>query len=189
MTAASFLVRAFAMAPADQVAGRRGPRAWLALVATLAAFAALAARGGANSNGATLDWELDGPEWVDPVLVAAAVGLGLVAMLLWAARRPLVVTLALAVLPCLFGAAALALVVKHRSGRVSESELRAVGHLTTKSGIRDHLGAPAGHGTRTTAAGPTGCLVYIGDAPHRDDVSNQRYFCFKGERLVWRGSW
>ena len=107
------------------------------------------------------------PRVADPTLLILGLGLGAIAMALWAARRRAAVGAALALLPAVIGAGAAAVVVKRTSGRITGDEARAAARDTTKSALRARLGAPAGHGEATLREGTADCLVYVGDSPNR----------------------
>ena len=124
--------------------------------------------------------------WADPTLLIVALGLGAIAMALWAARRRAAVGAALVLLPALIGAGAAAVVVKRTAGRITTDEARAAARDTTKSALRARLGAPAGHGEATLREGTADCLVYVGDSPNRWGVTRQYLFCFRGGRVVAR---
>ena len=190
MAATVRFARALSTAPADRARGRRGPRAPLALLATVAALGLLLMRGethgGASNGRGTYDYRLDGPVWADPTLLILGLGLGAIAMALWAARRRAAVGAALALLPAVIGAGAAAVVVKRTAGRITGDEARAAARDTTKSALRARLGAPAGHGEATLREGTADCLVYVGDSPNRWGVPPQYVFCFRGGRVVAR---
>ena len=80
---------ALGTAPADRARGRRGPRGALALVATVAGLGLLMMRfettGGGGDGRGTFDYWLNGPVWADPALLILGLGLGAIAMALWAA--------------------------------------------------------------------------------------------------------
>jgi hypothetical protein len=193
MAVAPRFARARGTAPADRARGRRGPRAPLALLATVAALGLLLMRVEANGSGEharrTYDYRLDGPVWADPTLLILGLGLGAIAMALWAARRRAAVGAALVLLPAVIGAGAAAVVVKRTAGRVAGDEARAAARDTTKSAVRERLGAPAGHGEATLGEGTADCLVYVGDSPARWGEPPQHMFCFRDGRVVARETW
>jgi hypothetical protein len=75
-------------APADRAAGKRGPRAVPAGIVAIGALVALMFTQGEG-----------GPAWTRFAFVAAAAGLVAAAVLLWTARRPLTLALAIALIP------------------------------------------------------------------------------------------
>jgi hypothetical protein len=182
------LARAFGTAPADRAPWRRGPRALLALVATLAVLAGLLARrepSGSTGN-ANRSWEYreDGPIWVDPVLLAIIAALVVTALALWAARRPLAVGLAVGLLPLLIAGGVTSTVIKNNAGRVSPAEVKAAARLSDEAQVRAVLGPPAGHGAMTGRTGRADCLLYLGDAVSRGGWRPQHLFCFREGRLI-----
>ena len=191
MAATVRFARALGTAPADRARRRRGPRAPLALLATVAALALLLMRvegqgGGSSGRRLTYDYRLDGPVWADPTLLILGLGLGAIAMALWAARRRAAVGAALVLLPALIGAGTVAVVVKRTAGRITTDEARAAARDTTQSALRTRLGAPAGHAEATLREGTADCLVYVGDSPNRWGDTPQYLFCFRGGRVVAR---
>ncbi|HMJ94665.1 MAG TPA: hypothetical protein VK486_02375 [Thermoleophilaceae bacterium] len=179
-----------ATAPADRARGRRGPRAPLAVLATIGALGLLLMRvettGGGGDGRGSFDYRLDGPVWADPALLVLALALAAIAMALWAARRRAAVGAALVLLPAVIGAGVATVVVKRSAGRIGKDEARAAARDTTKSAVRERLGAPAGHGEATLAAGTADCLVYLGDSPDRWGEPPQHMFCSRDGRVVAR---
>jgi hypothetical protein len=180
-------------APADRARGRRGPRAPLAALAILGGLGLLLMRvetTGAGGDGRrSYDYRLDGPVWADPTLLVLGLGLGAIAMALWAARRRPAVGAALLLLPAVIGAGAATVVVKRSAGRIGADEARAAQRDTTKSAVRERLGAPAGHGEATFREGTADCLVYLGDSPGRWGEPPQYMFCSRDGRVVVRRTW
>ena len=181
---------ALGTAPADRARGRRGPRAPLALLATVAGVGLLLMRaethGGGGDGRRTFEYRLDGPVWADPALLILGLGLGAIAMALWAARRRAAVGAALVLLAVVIGAGVATAVVKRNAGRIGADEARAAARDTTKSALRERLGAPAGHGQVTLGGGTADCLVYLGDSPGRWGEPPQHMFCFRDGRVVAR---
>jgi hypothetical protein len=193
MATALRIARALDTAPADRARGRRGPRAPLALLATVGGLGLLLMRVETNGvrehAGRTFDYRLDGPAWADPALLILALGLGALAMALWAAHRRAAVGAALVLLPVVIGAGAATVVVKRTAGRIGGEEARAATRDTTKSALREGLGAPAGHGEATLRDGTADCLVYLGNSPARSGEAPQYMFCFRDGRVVARETW
>ena len=193
MAATPQLARALGTAPADRARGHRGPRAPLALLATVGGLGLLFMRGETHGSGEyarrSFDYRLDGPVWADPALLILGLGLIAIAMALWAVRRRAVVGAALVLLPVAIGAGAATVVVKRTSGRIGKGEARAAARDATKSALRDHLGAPAGHGETTLRDGTADCLVYIGNSPARWGEPPQYMYCFLDGRVVARQTW
>jgi hypothetical protein len=186
---------ALGTAPADRARGRRGPRAPLALVATVAGLGLLMMRveteggGGGGGGRGTFEYRLDGPVWADPALLILGLGLGAIAMALWAARRRAAVNAALVLLAVVIGAGVATVVVKRNAGRIGTDEARAAARDTTKSAVRGRLGAPAGHGQVTLRGTTADCLVYLGDSPGRWGEPPRHMFCFRDGRVVARRTW
>ena len=193
MAAAPQCARALSTAPADRAPGRRGARAPLALLATVGALGLLLMRGESHGGGQhasrTFDFRLDGPAWADPALLILGLGLGAIALALWAARRRAAVGAALVLLPAVLGAGVATVVVKRSAGRIGEEEARAAARDTTQSALRERLGAPAGHAEATLGEGSADCLVYLGDSPDRSGEHPQYMFCFRDGRVVARETW
>ena len=193
MAATPQFAQALGTAPADRARGRHGPRAPLALLATLGCLGLLLMRvethGAGEHARRTFDYRLDGPVWADPVLLILGLGLGAIAMALWAARRRAVVGAALVLLPVVIGAGAATVVVKRNAGRIGKDEARAAARDTTKSALRERLGAPAGHAEATLGEGTADCLVYIGDSPARWGEPPQYMYCYRDGRVVATETW
>ena len=182
--------RALGTAPADRARGRRGPRAPLALVATVGAIGLLFMRfeetGGLGDGRRSFEYRLDGPVWADPALLILALGLVAIAMALWAARGRAAVAAVLVLLPVVIGAGVATVVVKRNAGRIGADEARAAARDTTKSALRERLGAPAGHGEATLREGTADCLVYVSDSLDRWGEHPKHQFCFQNGRVVAR---
>ena len=179
----------FAEAPADRPPFRRGPRAALAWMSGAAAVVALVARdwgteGSTGDERRTLDYVMDGPEWVGPTLLAAAAAFLLAALLLWAARGTVGAFVGVALLACAATATVTAIWVRAGSGTAPRAELRAATDLPNEDDLRSALGAPAGHGTLSGRGGPATCLVYYQAESRDDSIRTQHFFCFRDGRLV-----
>lgn len=185
--------RALGTAPADRARGRRGPRAPLALLATVGALGLLLMRveasGGGSRAGQSYEYQLDGPVWADPALLILGLGLFAVAMALWAARQRAAVAAALVLLPAMIAVGTATVVVKRTAGRIGAEEARFAARDTTKSALRERLGAPAGHGEATLREGTADCLIYVSDSPDRSGLHPRHRFCFRDGRVVARDTW
>ncbi len=194
MSATLRFARGLGTAPADRARGRRGPRAPLSVLAVLGGLGLLLMRvetsgGGQPTGRLTYDYRLDGPVWADPTLLILGLGLGAIAMALWAARARAAVAAALMLFPAVICAGAAVVVVKQTAGRISADEARAATRDTTKSALRERLGAPAGHAEATLREGTADCLVYVGDSPDRSGLASKHLFCFRDGRVVARETW
>ena len=134
------------------------------------------AQGGGSAGRLTYDYRLDGPVWADPTLLIVGLGLGAIAMALWAARGRAAVGAALVLLPAVIGAGAAAVVVKRTAGRITGDEARAAARDTTKSALRagwERLPATGrrrlGRGRRT--AWSTSATHRLVGASHRSTCS------------------
>ena len=179
-------------APADRPAWRRGIRAPLAFLAVIGAFwAALNFRQFADeiwagtSNEPTIDFHLNGPGWVPPAFHVAFGLLALAALLLWVARRPIVLSAGLVALVVGLGAVIGAVVARHNSGRVTGDELYSLPHGTPREAVDEQLGSPAGHGSARLHGEKLDCLIYVNTTARWVGQRNVG-FCFRDGRLVYR---
>jgi hypothetical protein len=183
-------------APADRVAGTRGPRAKLAGVVAIAALLALAFSSGAEE-----------PDWTRFVFVAAAAALVAAAVLLWTARRAPALALgaALVVVAVAGGVAANAARerVQHEADRwggavfrfeqrgrvLTDAQAEAVPAGATKAELTERLGIPAGSGVqRLVGERDMRCLAYRTDKPER--TGQLLYaFCFRDGRYAALRQW
>ena len=185
------LTKGLAVAPADRAAGRRGTRGPLTFIAVVAALGLLVMRSEQSGSGqtarVTYEYRLDGPAWADPVILGLALGVVALALALWAARSRPVVVVSLVLLPCALGAGVAVVLAKRTSGRIEPEEVRGAKAVSTKSELRDLLGAPAGHGDATLRQGRADCLVYVGARKDRFGDRPNHFFCFRDGRLTaWR---
>jgi hypothetical protein len=183
-------------APADRVAGTRGPRALpAAVVATGALVALLFTR------------DEGGPEWTRFAFVAAAACLVAAAVLLWIARRPLTLVLAVALIPLAVTGVVVASAARDRElqerekwggavfryedrGRiVTGAQAEAVPEGATKAELTARLGVPAGSGVqRLFGERDMRCLAYRTGKPERTGQSLHA-FCFRDGRYVALRRW
>lgn len=177
-------------APADRAAGRRGFRGLLAVVATFGALVPLWNHGPDESpregfGRRTYEYELDGPWWIDPALVASAIALVIAALLLWAARRRLTFALGLVLAPLAAGVTAGAVVERKTVGRVTPADARFARSLDSEAEVRATLGAPAGHGSMQGPGLSADCIVYVRDRP-AFGLQVDYLFCSRDGRVVGR---
>jgi hypothetical protein len=187
---------ALLLAPADRPAGRRGMRGPIAATVAIAALPALIfARAG------------DEPSWGRPVWLAAAAALIAGAILLWTARRPVMLGAALALVLVALSAA----VVTERIGqhekheaekwggfagddvhsgpRLSRAEADAVPKDLTRAQLVARLGTPGGRGIQRVYDEPDlPCLLYRTDRPGRNRFATHA-FCFSDGRYVALREW
>jgi hypothetical protein len=184
------------LAPADRVAGTRGPRAKLAGLAAVAALLPLA------FSSVSTD-----PEWARFAFGVAAAALVGAALVLWIARRRSVVALGVAL--CVLGAAVAAYAQVERAERGRESDrwggavfrheergriltgaqAGAVPEGITKAELTARLGVPAGSGVqRVLGDRDLRCLAYRTGKPER---AGQRLhaFCFRDGRYAALRRW
>ena len=163
------------------------------MVAVVAALAALLVRGEGNGSGdrgrTTIDYRLNGPEWIDPALLAAAGLLVILALVLWAARPPWVALLGIVLLPSVIAGSVFAVVLKRTAGRASAAEFRSVPRDASEDEVRAALGPVAGHGVLRTPAGSSDCLLWESERVTRHGSRAQHFFCFRDGRLVAREIW
>jgi hypothetical protein len=89
-------------------------------------------------------------------------------------------------IPVALSAAVVTIAVRVTEGRIATAEARAVAIGTPEGVVRDRLGPPAGHGSRSRRGERLPCLVYLGDR----DVDGLRVriaLCFRDGRLAVRG--
>jgi hypothetical protein len=183
-------------APADRAAGARGPRAVPAAIVAIGAFVALMFTQGEG-----------GPAWVRFAFVAAALCLAASAVLLWIARRPLTLALAVTLIPLAVTVIVVASAARDREleerdrwggadfrfedrGRiVTDAQAEAVPEGATKAELTARLGVPAGSGVqRLTGERGMRCLAYrTGEG--RGAGAALHAFCFRDGRYVALRRW
>jgi hypothetical protein len=183
-------------APADRVAGTRGPRAVPAGVVAIGALVALML---ARGEG--------GPAWTRFAFVAAAAGLVVAAVLLWIARRPLALAIAVALIPLAVAGVVVASTARDRElherdkwggavlryedrGRIlTDAQAEAVPEGITKDELTARLGVPAGSGVqRLFGERDMRCLAYRTGKPERAGQLLHA-FCFRDGRYVALRRW
>jgi hypothetical protein len=178
-------------APADRIGGRRGWRGRLAVLAVLGALVTLvlsrATESGSWSGGGwAVEYSADGPSWTGPTLVAATIALVLAALLLWVARSPALLGVALALAAVAVAGAVVARGERHGAGRVTRAQARAVQLGTPEGDVTAALGAPWGHGTMRRRAGEQlDCLMYRNASAEAHGPGDYA-FCFRDGRLAVR---
>jgi hypothetical protein len=177
-------------APADRPPWRKGIRAPLAFLAVIGAFwAALNFQTDGDEifgfRSAAIHYTLDGPGWVHWAFVLACPALLAAAVLLWIARRPATVALALLLFAVSLASVIGAVVARHHSGRVERAELDAVRTGASRSTVDQRLGWPAGHGHARVDGEELDCLIYVNTSA-RWYRGQHLGLCFRDGRVVYR---
>lgn len=157
-----------APAPADRAPGDRGARGRAAAVLVVAAVLALLATRFHGTNGSgesigrwNISYSYENSDWSSRGLEVAVLGLVSAGMLLWLARRRLLVVLAAALAAVGIGALVWAIAVGDHNKRVSSVSYRAVALGTSESALTARFGSPmTSDATATRGEVSIGCLVY-----------------------------
>lgn len=178
-------------APADLVRGRRGWRGFVAAAALAAAV--LAGSGipyrprGETGDGRTwIDYSLDGPDWTRLALWLAAAVLLVAAIAIWAARRPLLLAVGLAMLAVGVAGAVGAHAARAGSGQVSQAAAYSVPTGSSRDAVTAALGAPAGHAVLHRPGVRRDCLLYQSKRVYPYGDRAQFALCFSEDSLSER---
>ena len=150
------------------------------------------------------------PGWTDPAMKAAAAALVLAAVLLWIARRPLVIALAVALVPAAVVACVLSFAARsnaeqekskwggsvvafHDHGRtqpLSAAEVASVPDGATRAQVKRLLGPPIGHGIQhVVGSRDLRCLAYPNDRLDPTRGGHLHAFCFRDGHLAAQRDW
>lgn len=113
--------------------------------------------------------------------------LGASALLLWTARRSLIVVIGLVILLLATAGGTFAYTARNGAGQITPSEARSVRLGVTPDALTGQLGGPAGDGKRQRDGVELDCLMYRGREV--DPAFSRTYaFCFRSERLAAKES-